>query len=402
MAKNIFFKSSVLIFFISFLACSSDDDNIDPTETPITVSTQDLAITMDENPENGQVIGNVIGGTSEGQVSFTILHQSPAGAILIDATSGELKVADASIFKFEINPVITGTVKVANGSISKNAVVTITLNEVFEHKYYFGSVTLSTQAEVDAFGLNNYTHITENLVIGHMEYSEITTLAPLRALKSVGRYINISQNSLLENLQGLNNLERVGERFNIWFNPSLINIEALSKITTIGGYLNIELNDVLTNLHGLENLTEVGGSLIISSMDNLVDITSLFNLSHIGHDLYIAQNGKLVDITSLSNLIKVGGNIKIKNNNKLERIDLRNLTSLDYSLEIYGNMVLANLDGISNLNSIIHLTVVSNPSLHDLCGLSKIFASGNYGNFTVNTNAYNPTEQDLIDGNCAL
>ena len=88
---------------------------------------------MDENQENGQIIRTVSGSTNEGNVTFSITEQTPSDAFSIDATSGELKVADAMLFNFETNPVITGNVKVANGAVSQNASVTITLtaNEFF-------------------------------------------------------------------------------------------------------------------------------------------------------------------------------------------------------------------------------------------------------------------------------
>ena len=120
-----------ILFLIStliFVSCSKESDDPNPTE--ITVFTSDFSRIMDENPTNGQVIGNVQGRTNQGTVIFSITEQNPAGAFSINSASGELKVADASIFDFETNPTISGTVNIANGAVSKNALVTISLNDL--------------------------------------------------------------------------------------------------------------------------------------------------------------------------------------------------------------------------------------------------------------------------------
>ena len=52
------------------------------------------------------------------------------GAFQIDLITGELSVGDKSLFDFELNETITGTVKVSNQSIEAFALVTIRLNDV--------------------------------------------------------------------------------------------------------------------------------------------------------------------------------------------------------------------------------------------------------------------------------
>ncbi len=99
-------------------------------EDPITVTTSNFAVTIDENPTAGQSLGMVSGTTSSGSVTFTLTAQTPAGAFAISASSGDLTVANASLFDFEANPTLTATVTVANGSVSQTATVTVTLNNV--------------------------------------------------------------------------------------------------------------------------------------------------------------------------------------------------------------------------------------------------------------------------------
>ncbi|PCE66055.1 hypothetical protein B7P33_01775 [Sediminicola luteus] len=95
------------------------------------LSAQDFSATIDENPTNGQVLGTVQASGS-GNTTFSISTQSPAGAITIDAATGELTVADANLFDFETNPVITATISVESGVDTANITATITLNDVSE------------------------------------------------------------------------------------------------------------------------------------------------------------------------------------------------------------------------------------------------------------------------------
>ncbi len=378
------YRLSILFLFsiFTFISCSKDSDDPTPPEVTVTVSTVDFSITMDENPTNGQTIGTVQGSTNQGTVTFSITEQTPSGAFSIDAASGELKVADASLFDFETNPTIVGTVKVANGSTSKDAMVTVTLNDVNEDNVYNGNIELFTQAEVDDFGANNYTHITGYLFIGKLDntQSSLYDLSPLHALKSIGSTFIIIDNPFLSNLNGLENLEFTGANLLIQDNPSLKSIESLSKLTSINHYLAIYDNDQLINLDGLQNIETIQRELAISS------------------------NHSLENINSLAGLSSVGGNITITDNWILQNFNLQNLTNINGRLMISNNYEITNLDGLSSLTSIEGgLSVQLNYLLQNFCGLSNVFMGGNFNGFyTVNSNAFDPTQQDLIDGNCSL
>jgi len=123
--KNL--KPLLSIAFIAttllFTSCKKDE------EVKKQVTLQDLVVTIDENPTNGQVVGTV--QTDESEASgFSITSQTPAGALSIDSGTGELTVADASLFDYETNPVITATISVIDGV--NTATVTINLNSVAE------------------------------------------------------------------------------------------------------------------------------------------------------------------------------------------------------------------------------------------------------------------------------
>lgn len=92
----------------------------------------DLDVTMAENPSDGDEIGSVSATSEVGRMSYALIAESPVGAIKLDSSTGELTVRDASLFNFEINPVITATVEADNGPNTENCEVTITLTDVAE------------------------------------------------------------------------------------------------------------------------------------------------------------------------------------------------------------------------------------------------------------------------------
>lgn len=103
------------------------------------LSIQDFTVTIDENPSYGQSLG-IVQATGDGTLSFSITSQIQAGALSIDAGTGELTVTDStlSLFNFETNPVITATVSVGNSVSIETAIVSINLNdlnEIGEFKY---------------------------------------------------------------------------------------------------------------------------------------------------------------------------------------------------------------------------------------------------------------------------
>ena len=102
----------------------------DIEDSVITVENFDLQ--MDENPQPDEILGSISASTDQGTLSYVIENQEPEGAFQIDENTGELSIADFSLFDFELNETITGTINVSNQSIEAFALVTITLNDVFD------------------------------------------------------------------------------------------------------------------------------------------------------------------------------------------------------------------------------------------------------------------------------
>lgn len=111
----------LLIFLITTYGCKKDDE--------IVITLDDFEVTIDENPTDGQVVGTVQGnGTNT--FTFSIDSQTPNGALNINASTGELTVADPTLFDFETNPTITATVSASEAQ--NTATVTINLNDIDE------------------------------------------------------------------------------------------------------------------------------------------------------------------------------------------------------------------------------------------------------------------------------
>jgi len=137
--KNITHCCCVLFCIVLLFQCGKADDGgssappPEPEPVQITITVSDLSITIAENPAANAVLGTVQGSASSGTVTYAITSQSVAGAIAINASNGELTVADASLFDFETVTSLTAVVRVSAGAVTEDANVTITLTDVDEN-----------------------------------------------------------------------------------------------------------------------------------------------------------------------------------------------------------------------------------------------------------------------------
>ena len=126
-------KPFLFFFMFAFLliSCgdefSGDDDSMD---VEIVITVNDFETTIDENPQDGQVLGTIDATTNSGTLTFSIVSQSPSGAITINSGTGELSVLDATLFEFDDNSTIIAVIEIRNGGSTAEADVTINLNEV--------------------------------------------------------------------------------------------------------------------------------------------------------------------------------------------------------------------------------------------------------------------------------
>ncbi|WP_047246177.1 hypothetical protein [Maribacter thermophilus] len=302
-----------------------------------------------------------------------------------------------------------------------------TTSEV-EAKIFDGDIVFLIQEEIDDFGNQGYTEITGNVEIGNINVASTTSISNLEGLStinSVGGNLTLHANDALNSLEGLRNLEVIGGELFLSSNKAFDNIDGLNNLRTIGEGLRVVQNSALSNLDGLSNLTEIGNLLLIFNNDELVNVDGLNNLISVGFDIAIRNNDKLSEINSFNNLefstgLSISDNstlntingfsslktiqlfLVIENNNSLSSFNgFGELESIGSNLEINNNGALTSLDGLVKLISLGEsLTVIQNTELVDFCGIDTLIKTGFTGSYEVSENAYNPSQQEILNGNC--
>ena len=131
---------ATLLLSILLFACTSTDEDIQNPNNPDdggnnnpsnVITASNFTKTMDENPINNFNIG-LITASSQMPLTFELISQNPANTISVISSSGLLKVTDNTKFDYELNPIITGVVKISNTTNSINVNITITLNDLSE------------------------------------------------------------------------------------------------------------------------------------------------------------------------------------------------------------------------------------------------------------------------------
>ncbi len=229
---------------------------------------------------------------------------------------------------------------------------------------FVGRVVLTTQAEVNEFGSNCYTKIDGSLRLGitsTWEDLDIVDLSPL---------------------------------------SSLTEIYSTDEEYGFGGRLLVHLKN-LPSLYGLHNITSVG-SLNIAYCFELTDFSGLNSLKKIGRfpeienwtgsqTLIIRANPKLASLDGLNNLESVAKDVMIFANPNLQ-----NINALENLIEVKG--VFTTQGTIASTSAMIS---TGNVELDNLCGLQNLIVNGTYGDIVISGNAFNPTIENIRDGNCS-
>jgi hypothetical protein len=280
--------------------------------------------------------------------------------------------------------------------------------------------------------LNSLQNLVKTEIVSMSDNVNMLNIDGLSNVTSPIYKIRITNHSLLQNLDGLSGLVSMDANYAgslmIFNNASLENIDGLLGITRWSrGGIRIKLNPLLTNLDGLSNINEIEVvDISIESNNSLSNIDGLSNfafredtnfgirnnpllnnidvfsnVTSLG-GFYMEESPGIENLNALSNLSSLGSLI-IEENESLNSIsDLANLDSLG-SLYIRGNSSLQNLNGLENLSTIdLSFLVRNNNLLLDFCAITTLIVGGGLnGEYIVSNNAYNPTQQDIIDGNCS-
>lgn len=302
---------------------------------------------------------------------------------------------------------------------------------------YYGNLTFTSQDEIDTFGAIGYIEINGFL---HLQDGDIDNLQALHTLEKINGELYIRDLPELENLEGLNNLNFILTTLGLVSLPNLQNIEALESLIMVN---ELQLGHLtsLESLEGLENIESLSFNLILvdlpvldsllplqaiqmSNLRNLqlqllpnIDSISIFSQTQSVRILRISEIDSLTTLDGLENITSAGQVQIIDNDSLISLEGLSGLTTLAHEsvdtpgIFIMDNDLISSLNGLENITTAekVYIGSTANPDtgnlqLTDFCALQNLFMNGDYNEdeVIIVDNAYNPTVQDIIDGNCSL
>lgn len=311
-----------------------------------------------------------------------------------------------------------------------------------------GAASFGNESLNSITALSNLTAVAGNLILSG---NAITDMSGLSNIAAVPGEIRISFNTQLTSLSGLENIETVGDQLYIAFNDQLPDIDGFEGLRTVGNNLNIASNAALSQVTGLSNLTTVASFLSFSFNPMLTQLENSFTSLESLQGLTI-ENSAFETINDFNQLTRVDF-IRFFDNETLEAIggfdQLGQTTSLSFefneslnsisgfpslvqlgsftieqpttvvepaiditafsSLSIVENNLIIEATSNSRVDFLGSVNVVggdlrirNNEQLADLCGLTTLVTNGSpMGDYNLFGNAYNPTRDDILKGNCS-
>jgi len=239
-----------------------------------------------------------------------------------------------------------------------------------------GDITLTSQAEIDAFATTNpgCTITNGSITIEEAVAGSITDLSGLSAINTVNGNLSILNSTGLTSLAGLN-ISTVTGALEIIGVSQLSDLAGLASLTSAGNIV-INFNTNLTSLNGLQGITTTN-SLDVISNGNLINLTGLDNLDTVNGLVRINSNFVLQDLSGLGSLMTINGSIQILSNSQLTTISgMSALTYIDGQLQISNNPLLTSV-GIPLLNEVNgQLNITNNASLMSMSGLEALMVIG--------------------------
>lgn len=305
------FLNLFLGILIVSAGCSSDDDTpMDPNteENNITITVKDFEVTIDENPDINQNLGTIEATTNQGSVEFSIASQNPQDAFAIEAATGNLTVKDPTLFDYEARTQLTATIVAKNGETTKEAKVTITLNdirvEVINGNIQFPDPNFKTALLKPQKGI-----IIDTNDDGEISVDEAKVVSIIR-IGGEGNTDNISDISGIEFFTSLSELRCSFSK--------LTSIDVSANTALIS--LNIEQNqitalDISKNVN-LTTLTCSGNQIATLDVSSNTALNRLYCHNNQLTQLDISKNIELTNLLCMDNQLT---DLDIISNNKLSQ-----------------------------------------------------------------------------------
>ena len=292
------------------------------------INAENFLITIDENPEEGFVLGMVQVTTDNRSISYSIASESVSGALNINQNTGELTVGDASIFDYELNASISGTVlALIDGTDEEEVPFEINLNNLNE---------VSTEDLVVSTDENTPNGTSLGLVIANSDLGGIVyTIAS-----------QTPQNAL--NIDQATGELRVSDE-TLFDYEQRVSITAVVTVATNDESKN---SNITVNLNNVSEITLQNASFSIDENPDSGDV--------IGTVMATTDEGVLeyiVDNQSLPNAINIDRNTG--------EVTVSDHILFDYeaNTEIRASLFLSN--GIQSLHSAIIITINDVPGDND-------------------------------------
>lgn len=158
--KNLISFFIIIVLLTTIVSCSSTDDSDNPS------SNDTIEISINENPSSGHLVTTITTSLS-GDVSYSLTSESISQAFTLDSNSGELRVAAWQVYDYEINPIITATVSVSNGTDSENKIIIVNLNNMDDIWFFLNSsrdnYANASAGDWIAITEGEYNHLANNL-----------------------------------------------------------------------------------------------------------------------------------------------------------------------------------------------------------------------------------------------
>lgn len=312
---------------------------------------------------------------------------------------------------------------------------------------YNGDIVIDCQEAVDNFGSQGYIEITGDLdIIENYNGDDILDLSPMHRIKHVGENLVFKKTKSLENFSGLN-IETVGKSLIIKMNSNLVTLHGLESLQEVLGSVEIEFNSLsqISTFNSLQTIgfmlkinsngiTEIAGFDLLEQVEHIyitnnpeLESLNAFNQLTDIEDLYIEEHPKLMNFNSFNNVNTIDrlvlvesivnsfsftslsqiGIFELINHDGITNLNgFSSLTTILYGdLYIAANDNLTSLDGLENLSYLSSgriIEIISNSSLVDFCALQTLISNFTGPYVLIQNNAYNPTLNDLENGNCSL
>jgi len=222
---------------------------------------------------------------------------------------------------------------------------------------YEGSVQLSSQDEIDAFGAEGYKVIIGDVLIGETSTTNlISDVSPLESIEEI-RQADVNDNLQIRKLTGIN-----GE------------LNIFPKLQLVEGDITIDAENAgYSDLAGFDRLETIGGDLNLRDIAGLTDISGFATLEAIGGFFFLAENPTLTQVTGFTSLREVGEELAIFSNANLT--DLSGFTALEIlrQLSISENQDLSSIQGFDKLSEVSeNINISACPSLTSINGFNEL------------------------------